>query len=156
MRVILDADLARIYNVNTSALNQAIHRNKSRFPADFMFQLTKAEFENLKSQIVTSSSWGGRRKLPFAFTEHGAVMVANLLRSPRAIGMSIEVVRAFINLRHLAVTHRELAARINELENKYDKQFQVVFDALRELFDDDEQQSKKKPVGYHTELEGAK
>src|SRR5579884_1671232 len=145
LRVIMDVELALIYGVTTSALNQAVKRNAARFPSDFRFQLTRAELKTLRSQIVISNR-GGRRYSPYAFTEHGAVMAANVLRSPRALKMSIEVVRAFIRLRQLVISHAELAIRIKKLEKRYDKQFQVVFDALRELFDADEEDARKTPV----------
>jgi len=153
-RVILDVDLARLYGVSTGALNQAVSRNRERFPADFVYRLGKKEVTILKSQIVTSSSWGGRRKLPLVFTEHGVVMAANILRSPLAIRMSIEIVRAFVRLRQMAMTHRDLARRIDQLEEKYDKQFHVVFDAVRSLMQPPEEKPKK-PIGFKTEAEGA-
>ena len=107
---------------------------RARFPSDFMFRLTEAETANLKSQIATSSSgWGGRRRTPQVFTEHGAVMLASVLRSRIAVAASIQVVRAFVQLRGLVVTHTTLGRRLDELEQKYDRQFKAVFDALREL-----------------------
>jgi hypothetical protein len=154
-RIILDFELARIYGVSTMVFNQAVRRNMKRFPADFVFQLTAVEYKDLISQIVISSSWGGRRKKPLAFTEHGAVMAANVLRSPRAIRMSVEVVRAFIQLRQLAISHNDLAKRLDALEEKYDGQFQVAFDAIRQLMDPPEDEiSPKKPIGFQTEQEG--
>ncbi len=129
----LDADLATLYDVSTGRLNQQVSRNKGRFPADFMFQLTAAEAANLKSQFATSSSWGGRRKLPFVFTEHGAVMLASVLRTSTAVRTSIQVVRAFVQLRQLLESNAELARKLDELEAKYDGQFRVVFEAIREL-----------------------
>ncbi len=152
-RVIVDFQLARIYGVSTMAFNQAVRRNLNRFPSDFMFQLTEVEFENLISQSVISS-WGGRRKRPWVFTEHGAVMAANVLRSARAIRMSVEVVRAFIQLRQFALSHDELARKIEQLEQKYDGQFEVIFDALRALMEPPEEDDpQKKPIGFHTELD---
>jgi hypothetical protein len=149
-RVILDSELARIYGVPTKVFNQAIRRNAKRFPGDFMFRLTRAEFESLMLQSVISSGWGGRRKLPIAFTEHGAVMAANVLSTKRAIEMSVEVVRAFIALRQYALTHDDLARKIAELEQKYDGQFEAVFDALRALMDPPEDPPKE-PIGFHSE-----
>lgn len=111
-RVMLDADLARLYDVSTKRLNQAVRRNRNRFPADFMFQLTPDEFANLRSQSVTSNRRGGRRYLPLAFTEHGAVMLASVLNSPIAVQASIHVVRAFLQLRGLLATHSELARKL--------------------------------------------
>ncbi len=134
-KVILDADLAAIYGVSTKVLNQAVRRNLERFPPDFMLQLTAEEFDNLRSQSVTSSRWGGRRYRPYAFTEHGAIMAANVLSSPRAVQASIMVVRAFVRLRQMVLSHAELARRLDALERKYDAQFKVVFDAIRELME---------------------
>ena len=118
-KVMLDNDLAELYGVETKVLNQAVKRNAGRFPEDFMFQLTAIEFENLKSQFVTSS-WehGGRRKLPWAFTEHGAIMAAAVLNSPRAVEMSVFVVRAFVHLRDFARTHAELGKQLATLERR--------------------------------------
>jgi hypothetical protein len=133
-RVILDADFAALYGVTTARLNQQVRRNIDRFPEDFAFVLTKAEFDDLKLHFATSSSgWGGRRKPPFAFTEHGALMAANVLKTPTAVTTSVQVVRAFVRLREMLATHKELACRLDELEKKYDAQFQVVFDAIRQL-----------------------
>jgi hypothetical protein len=116
-RVILDADLARIYGVPTKVLNQAVKRNARRFPADFMFVLTPQEVANLRSQIVTSSSrWGGRRYLPMAFTEHGAIQAANVLNSEQAVQMGVFVVRAFVKMRETLAAHRDLARKLDELE----------------------------------------
>lgn len=117
-KVLLDADLAKIYGVSTRILNRGVQRHGKRFPADFMFQLTPEEFENLKSQIGTSSSHGGRRKLPYAFTENGAVMSANVLNSPAAVRMSVFVVRAFVKMRELLGGTKELARQLAELEKK--------------------------------------
>ena len=153
-RVILDVDLALLYGVSTKALNQAVKRNRERFPADFLYHLDNKEVTCLRSQIVTSNiGRGGRRYAPLAFTEHGAVMAANILRSPLAIRMSIEIVRAFVRLRQMAMTHRDLAERLDKLEEKYDGQFHVVFDAIRELMDPPDEETKKKPIGFKTELE---
>lgn len=135
-RVILDSDLARLYAVTTKRLNQQVYRNQDRFPADFLFQLTPGEAKNLRLQLATSSlRWGGRRHLAHAFTEHGAVMAATVLNSPVAVAASIQVVRAFIQLRGLLASHRELARRLDELEAKYDTQFKAVFQAIRELME---------------------
>jgi len=134
-RVILDTDLAALYGVSTKVFNQAVRRNLERFPADFMLQLTPEEFDNLRSQSVTSSRWGGRRYRPYAFTEHGAIMAANILNAPRAVQASIMVVRAFVRLRQMVLSHAELARRLDALERKYDAQFKVVFDAIRELME---------------------
>ncbi len=136
-RVMLDADLADVYGVTTKALNQAIKRNLDRFPADFRFQLTPEELDSLRSQIVTSKEGrGGRRYSPFVFTEHGALMAATVLNSPRAVEMSVFVVRAFVRLREYARGHAEIAKRLDALERKvtsHDEDLREMFDALRTL-----------------------
>lgn len=135
-RVMLDSDLAALYGLTTARLNEQVKRNLARFPPDFMFHLSRHEVTSLISQFAISKPGrGGRQKLPYAFTEHGAVMLASVLNSPAAIGASIQVVRAFIQLRGLLASHRELARRLDELENKYDSQFKVVFRAIRELME---------------------
>ncbi len=133
--VMLDADLADLYGVTTKRFNEQVKRNVRRFPGDFMFQLTQEEDANLRSQIATSSSaaHGGRRYLPFVFTEHGAIMAASVLDSPRAVQVSILVVRAFVRLRQMLQSNAALAKKIDALETKYDGQFEVVFQAIREL-----------------------
>jgi hypothetical protein len=133
--VILDADLADLYGVTTRRFNEQVKRNVRRFPEDFMFQLTQEEYADLRSQIATSSSaaHGGRRHLPFVFTEHGAIMAASVLNSPRAVQVSILVVRAFVGLRQMLRSNAALAKKLEALEMKYDGQFQVVFHAIREL-----------------------
>ncbi len=153
-RVILDSDLARIYGVQTKRLNEQVRRNKDRFPEDFMFQMTNQEASNLKSQFATSSliadkSHGGVRKLPWVFTEHGAIMAANVLNSKQAVRMSVFVVRAFIRLREALVVHKDLARKLEALEKKvgsHDAQFQAVFDAIRELMKVPEK--PKRRIGY--------
>jgi hypothetical protein len=132
-KVMLSTDLAELYAVEPKVLVQAVKRNMRRFPPDFLFQLTYQEARNLKSQIVTSS-WGGmRRSLPYAFTEQGVAMLSSILRSPRAIQVNIEIMRAFVRLRHLLSSNAELALRLEKLERKYDGHFKIVFDAIREL-----------------------
>lgn len=132
-KVMLDASLAMLYDVTTKALNQAARRNRARFPADFMFRLTAAEDTNLRSQSVTSSSrrHGGRRNRPYAFTEQGVAMLSSVLKSPRAIAVNIEIMRAFVRLRATLTSHVELSRRIDGLEQKYDGQFRSVFQAIR-------------------------
>ncbi len=133
-RVMLDSDLAALYAVTTGRLNEQVRRNLGRFPADFMFTLTRRELTNMISQnAISSGGHGGRRRTPRAFTEHGAVMLASVLNSPVAVAASIQVVRAFIQLRGLLASHQELVRRLDELEGKYDSQFRVVFQAIREL-----------------------
>ena len=145
-RVILDGDLAAQYGVENRALIQAVKRNSRRFPPDFLFQLTKSEFEALRSQIVISKGRGGRRSFPYAFTEHGAIMAANLLNSERAIQVSVEVVRAFVRLRAMVLTNSELGKRLDELEKKYDEHFKIVFTAIRQLMAPPP--TKKKPIAF--------
>lgn len=133
-KVMLDSDLAKIYGVETKALNRAVKRNLSRFPADFMFQLSVNESENLRYQFGTSSlKYGGRRYLPYVFTEHGALMLASVLNSDVAVDASIQVVRSFIRLREFVISHAELSRKLSELEKKYDSQFKVVFEAIEKL-----------------------
>lgn len=131
--MILDADLAWIYGVPTKALNQAVKRNGDRFPADFAFRLSKAEKLDIASRRNPDGGLKFSPALPLAFSEHGALMAANVLNSPRAALMSVEVVRAFIRLREIIGSHKDLARRLGELEAKYDRQFKVVFDAIRGL-----------------------
>ena len=127
---------------------QSVKRNRERFPADFMFQLTEQEFDRLKSQIVISS-WGGlRRAYPYAFTEQGVAMLSSVLRSKRAMQMNIEIMRAFVQLREMIASNKGLARRLNELENKYDGQFRVVFEAIRELMAEPEPKSRR--IGFKT------
>jgi ORF6N domain len=132
-KVILDADLAALYGVATRVLVQAVKRNSERFPPDFMFQLTTEEFALLRSQIVTSRGWGGRRYPPYAFTEQGVAMLSGVLRSPRAVQVNIEIMRAFVRLRQWVASHAKLAKKLAELEAKYDEQFTMVFEALKQL-----------------------
>lgn len=132
-KVLLDADLAELYGVETKVLNQAVRRNSGRFPADFMFQLSEPEVEGLRSQIVTSNGRGGRRSLPFAFTEQGVAMLSSVLRSPRAIAVNVEIMRAFVELRRTLESTDGLARKLEALERKYDGQFAHVFEAIRQL-----------------------
>ena len=149
-RVMLDADLAKIYGVTTKRLNEQVKRNLERFPSDFMFQLSEIEWEILRSQIATSSEeWGGRRYLPYAFTEHGTVMLASVLDSPIAVNASIQIARAFIQLRQLLSSHIELARKIDLLERNYDAQFRSVFDAIRKLMIPPE--LPRRQIGFHSD-----
>jgi hypothetical protein len=134
-RVLLDSDLASLYGVETAVLNQAVRRNLARFPADFMFRLTSEEAFVLRSQIVTLDGGRGRHRkyLPFAFTEQGVAMLSSVLRSPRAVQANIEIMRAFVRLRRMLEDNAELARKLAALEKKYDGQFRMVFDAIREL-----------------------
>lgn len=134
-KVILDADLAELYGVETRAIVQAVKRNPERFPEDFMFQLTREEFEVLRSQVVISkqAGSGGRRYPPHAFTEQGVAMLSAVLHSSRAILVNVEIMRAFVRLRKMLASNEELARKLSTLERKYDGQFKAVFDAIRQL-----------------------
>ena len=146
-KIMLDRDLAFLYGVQTKVLNQAVKRNIKRFPEDFMFQLTEEEFGNWKSQIVTSNSdKKGLRKRPQAFTEHGILMLSSVLNSDKAIEVNIQIMRTFIKLKELMLVHKDLRIKIEELEKKYDSQFNIVFSALRKLIDPP--QKPKTPIGF--------
>ena len=145
-KVMLDRDLATLYGVTTKVLNQAAKRNKRRFPSDFMFRLTKQE----KNEVVTDCDHLKALKFspqrPYAFTEHGALMLANVIKSPIAIEMSIAIVRIFVRLRKMLLTHKELQEKIEDIEKKYDQQFRFVFDAIKQLVTPPE--SPKKRIGF--------
>lgn len=148
-RVILDSDLARLYGVQTFRLNEAVKRNRDRFPQDFLFQLTAQERASLTSQsAISKSGRGGRRTLPYAFTEHGALMAATILNSPRAVAMSIYVIRAFVQFRQSLASNADLARKLAALEKKYDAQFKVVFDAIRRLMAPPTK--PRREIGFHT------
>jgi len=132
-KVMLDADLAELYRVTTGNLNLAVRRNLKRFPEDFMFQLSREETQSLLLQNARAKGRGGRRTPPYAFTEQGVSMLSSVLNSERAIEVNIAIMRAFVRLRAMLATHADLARRLNELEEKYDEQFRVVFEAIREL-----------------------
>ena len=149
-KIILDEDLAFLYGVSTKVLIQAVKRNKERFSPDFMFQLNKEEFASSRSQFVTSklrSGRGGRRYPPYAFTEEGIAMLSSVLNSPKAIKINIEIMRAFVRLRKILASHSELARKLEELEKKYDSQFRVVFEAIRQLVAPPGKPPKK--IGFH-------
>ena len=150
VRVMLDADLAELYCVPTKRFNEQVKRNLARFPADFMFQLTDEEFAALRSQFATSNEGrGGRRYLPYVFTEHGAIMAATILNSQRAVDMSVFVVRAFVEYRQLMTLHDELAVQLKRLEGKvatHDKTLAGVLDAIRQLMTPPE--PKKRGIGF--------
>lgn len=153
-RVLLDSDLAALYEVETRVFNQAVTRNLRRFPPDFMFQLTDEEFKNLISQSVTSS-WGGRRKLPLAFTEHGAIMAASVLNSDRAVEMSVYVVRAFVQLRAVLLDHKALADKLAALERRvshHDNSLAEVIDAIRALMA--QPKPANRPIGFTADVTG--
>jgi len=148
-RVMLSSDLSELYEVEPRSLVQAVKRNKERFPSDFMFQLTNQEVVNLKSQFVISS-WGGlRRANPYAFTEQGVAMLSCVLRSSRAVQVNIAIMRAFVKLREMISTHTDLVKRLDDLEKKYDTQFRVVFDAIRQLMTPPE--PKRRLIGFGRE-----
>ncbi len=152
-KVMLDTDLAALYGVETKQLVRAIKRNISRFPPDFMFQLSKDDFENLRCHFGTSSQWGGRRYPPYAFTEQGVAMLSSVLKSKRAVQVNIEIMRTFVRLRRILASHAELARKLDTLEKKYDAQFRVVFDAIRQLSSPPESESEppKKRIGFLVE-----
>jgi len=148
-KVMLDKDLAELYGVKTKVLLQAVKRNIERFPSDFMYLLTEEEVINLRSQFVTSS-WGGRRYLPYTFTEQGVAMLSSVLRSKRAIQVNIAIMRAFVNLRKALSTHKELAYKLSELERKmerHDEEIKAIFDAIRQLMS--VEKKPKRRIGFH-------
>ena len=145
-KVMLDRDLATLYKVPTKALKQAVKRNTERFPDDFMFMLNVQDVVILRSQIVTSRSWGGQRYPPMAFTEQGVAMLSSVLNSPRAIRVNIAIMRAFVQLRRYLASHADLARKLEEMEKKYDSQFQVVFEAIRQLMEPPERPRKR--IGF--------
>ncbi|NTV40845.1 MAG: ORF6N domain-containing protein [Candidatus Moranbacteria bacterium] len=149
-KVMLDKDLAVLYGVETKVLNLAVRRNIDRFPLDFMFQLNVDEFENLRFQIETSS-YGGRRYLPYVFTEQGVAMLSGVLKSKRAIEVNVQIIRTFVKLREMIISNKELRLKIEEMERKYDKRFKAVFDTLRNLLESNMQEKevkKKLPIGF--------
>jgi hypothetical protein len=147
-KVMLDADLAMLYQVTTGNLNAAVKRNPDRFPRDFLFRLTKSEFANLRLQFASSRLWGGRRYPPYAFTEQGVAMLSSVLRSARAARVNVEIMRAFVRLRAMLASHADLARKLEALEKKYDAQFKVVFDAIRQLMAPTPQPPRGR-IGFH-------
>jgi len=145
-KVMIDKDLADLYKVETRVLIQAVKRNVERFPEDFMFQLTKKESDILISQNVISS-WGGTRKLPYAFTEQGVAMLSSVLRSKRAVLVNIQIMRTFTRLRKILLTHEDLKRKFEVMEKKYDQQFKVVFDAIKQLVEPPP--TPKRQIGFH-------
>jgi phage regulator Rha-like protein len=149
-KILLDAHLAELYDVETRILLQAVKRNRRRFPPDFMFQLTSQEHEILRSHFVISSSdaaaHGGRRYRPFVFTEQGVAMLSSVLKSERAVAVNIAIIRTFVRLRQILATHKQLAERLSAMEKKYDGRFKVVFDALRQLLHPPE--PTRRPIGF--------
>jgi hypothetical protein len=175
-KVLLDTDLADLYGVEARVLNQSVARNRNRFPDDFMFQLTTEEWTAMRSQIVTTSAAkggkssqtvtsspadtgltsqivmsnqrGGRRTLPYAFTEQGVAMLSSVLRSQRAVEVNIAIMRTFVQLRRLMDTNRDLRLRIEAMETRYDEQFSQVFDAIKQLIAEDKTRKAKRPIGF--------
>ncbi len=145
VKVMLDRDLAKLYGVATGNLNKAVTRNIDRFPADFMFRLNRAEFDDLKFHFGTSS-WGGTRKLPRVFTEQGVAMLSSVLRSKRAIQVNVQIMRAFLKLRHMIIDHAELKRELAELRNQTDERFQIVFTVLDKLVSEEEESKIK--IGF--------
>ncbi len=153
-RVMVDSDLAKLYQVETGALNRAVHRNKLRFPDDFMFQLTEIEGESLRCQLGISNdvrSRGGRRYAPLVFTEQGVAMLSSVIRSERAILVNIEIMRTFVKLREFLLTNKELALKMSELEKKYDSKFREIFEAIRNLMNPSN--IKQKRIGISSDQE---
>ena len=144
-KVILDRDLAELYEVETKQVKRAVRRNMERFPDDFMFELTKKEFESLRYHFGTSS-WGGTRYMPLAFTEEGVAMLSSVLRSKRAVQVNIEIMRAFVRLRQMLDAHKDLRRKLAALEKKYDDQFKIVFEAIAELMTPPEEPRRK--IGF--------
>lgn len=148
----LDFDVAELYETETKRLKEAVRRNINRFPSDFMFELTKTEFESLRTQIATSKR-GGIRYMPFAFTEKGVAMLASVLNSDKAIDMNIQIVRAFVFLRQYALTHKDITQKLKVMESKYDRQFSDVYEAINYLLNKDKQeidQKERKQIGFST------
>lgn len=148
-KVMLDSDLAALYGVPVKRLNEQVRRNADRFPLDFMLELTPEEVVHLRSQSATSSAWGGRRYAPLAFTEQGVAMLSSVLRSPRAVQVNIEIMRAFVRLRRMLQSNDELTRKIAALEQRYDGQFRVVFDAIRKLMAPPAPPTKKR-IGFRS------
>lgn len=146
-KVMLDRDLAMLYGITTGNLNKAVSRNLERFPEDFMFRLAREEFNNLKFQYGISS-WGGTRKMPRVFTEHGILMLSSVLNSPRAIQVNIQIMRTFSKLREMILSHKELQRKIEAMEKKYDYQFKIVFDAMKKLLEQPEKPKGK--IGFRS------
>jgi ORF6N domain-containing protein len=154
-KVMLDSDLAELYGVETGALNRAVKRNASRFPLDFMFQLTLEEAETLRCQIgISNEARGGRRFIPYAFTEQGVAMLSSVLHSDRAVAVNIGIMRAFVKLRQMLASNAGLAHKLDAMEKKYDAQFKVVFDAIRQLMSPPAK--PKREIGFHVKYDDDK
>ena len=154
-KVMLDSNLAMLYGVTTSRLNEQVKRNRKRFPSDFMIQLTSDEISSLRSHFATSNTGrGGRRYRPYAFTEQGVAMLSSVLNSSKAVQVNIEIMRAFVRLRQMLATHEDLARKLTALEKKYDAQFRVVFDAIRQMMAPPDK--KKRGIGFLVKEKAAK
>jgi hypothetical protein len=154
LKIMFDNDLAELYEVNTSRLNEQVKRNKGRFPRDFMFQLSEKEWENLKSQNAISSSWGGRRNPPFAFTEHGVLMLSSVLNSHRAIQVNIRIMRIYVRLRELIISNKDILLKLEQLErnvSKNDGEIKLIFKYLHQLLP--KQDQPRKIIGYKRKAE---
>jgi hypothetical protein len=157
-KIMLDSDLAELYGVETKRLNEQVKRNLNRFPEDFMFRLTKSEFENLKSQFATSS-WGGRRTLPFAFTEHGVLMLSSVLNSDLAIKVNIQIMRVYIKMRNMLASHKDLLSKVEQFERKltdHDNKIMLIFEYFQQLekLKQQELAQKSRPkIGYKSQRE---
>ena len=152
-RVLLDSDLAFLYGVETKRLNESARRNRDRFPDDFMFQLSEDEWSSLRTQIATLKGRGQHPKfLPFAFSEHGVAMLSGILKSPRAVETNIAIMRTFVALRKWMLSNKELAEKIRQLESRYDEQFKVVFDAIRQLINEEKE---TRPIGFRIVHKGS-
>jgi len=150
-KVMLDFDLAELYETETKYLKRTVRANIKRFPSDFMFELSKMEWETLRCNISTSNTRGGTRYLPFAFTEQGVAMLSSILNSDKAVEVNIQIIRAFVFMRQYALSHKDLTVKLQELESKYDKQFKDVYDAISFLLQKDNlktEQKQRKRIGY--------
>ena len=150
LQIMIDSDLAKLYQVEVKVLNQAVKRNRERFPDEFMFQLTAEEYSFLRSQNVTLKEGRGRHRkyLPYVFTEQGVAMLSAVLKSDTAIRVSIQIMKAFVVLRELLVTHKDLRDKIEKMERKYDQQFKVVFQAIKQLLDPPVKKKPKRRIGF--------
>lgn len=149
-KVMLDSDLAELYGIETRVLNQQVKRNERRFPDDFMFQINEEEWENLKAQ-TESSNWGGRRKLPLVFTEHGVLMLSSVINSPKAIAVNIQIMRIFTKMREMLLTHKDLLLEMEELRKKVsgqDEKIEMIYNYLKQFIKD--QETPVTPIGYKT------
>ena len=149
-KVLLDRDLAQLFGVETRALVQSVKRNISRFPEDFMFQLTKEEFGALRTHLEAEGKWGGIRKAPYAFTEQGVAMLSGVLRSAQAIEANIAIMRTFVRLRRMIASHADLVRELAALEKKYDKRFQIVFEAIKQLMSPGGDDERREKIGFYS------